>query len=274
MTNQLAIRQESLSSLTCKNPHISETSVEIFTKSHFDDRIKGQPQQHVVEKLINMMDFIRRDLGVRQPLDEYMKKRISLFIVQRYSDLSLSEVKLSFELALMGELDLNADDVNPFNDFNVIYVTKILNAYRRKRNNVNIEIHKALPEPEKQLTDEELNEIHCDWVHRLINCFELYCMGDHSKMWMINSFCFTYLERIGLVNITPSVKKAMMRRAEKRLKTEPRERGVSINHVLSKGNIKTTAMRDCVLMQFKLWFRDGVDLYSLIKQHDDGFNVQ
>ena len=85
-------------------------------------------------------------------------------IIKRYySQLTLTDLKLAFELATTGELDdyLPKDskgkpDKNHYQNFNADYFAKILNAYKRKQSEVVEKAYNAVPKPKKEISPDEI----------------------------------------------------------------------------------------------------------------------
>ena len=120
----------------------------------------------MVNKTSQMFKFIAMDVGFRIPTDltewQYICTRLVDLIKRYYSDLTLADIKLAFEMATMGELDqwLPKDgqgnpDKNHYQQFNADYFAKILNAYKHKRNEVIGKAMYALPKPIDEMTPEQ-----------------------------------------------------------------------------------------------------------------------
>ena len=117
----------------------------------------------LVENLSLLFKRIAMDVGYIIPQNEndwnYIQSRL-LDILKRYhSDMTLADIKIAFELATTGELDefLPKDkhgnpDKNHYQQFNADYLSKILNAYKRKQNVVIDKAFKVLPEPKGEMT--------------------------------------------------------------------------------------------------------------------------
>lgn len=112
----------------------------------------------LVGKTKQMFRFIAMDVGYIIPQDEtdwaYIQTRLVDILKRYYSELTLADIKLAFELATTGELDeyLPRDsqgnpDKKHYQQFNADYFAKILGAYRKKQNEVIWKAHKALPTP-------------------------------------------------------------------------------------------------------------------------------
>ena len=126
----------------------------------------------LIAKTGQMFRFIAMDVGFIIPTENrddwtYICTRLLDLLKRYYSQLTLSEVKLAFELLITGELDdyLPKDrDGNAerkhYQQFNADYFAKILGAYRKKQNEVVGKAYKALPEPKKEMTPEEKRYYH------------------------------------------------------------------------------------------------------------------
>lgn len=126
----------------------------------------------LIAKTGQMFRFIAMDVGFIIPTENrddwtYICTRLLELLKRYYSQLTLSEVKLAFELLITGELDdyLPKDrDGNAerkhYQQFNADYFAKILGAYRKKQNEVVGKAYKALPEPKKEMTPEEKRYYH------------------------------------------------------------------------------------------------------------------
>lgn len=125
----------------------------------------------LVGKTKQMFRFIAMDVGYIIPQEEtdwaYIQTRLVDILKRYYSYLTLADIKLAFELATTGELDeyLPRDsqgnpDKKHYQQFNADYFAKILGAYRKKQNEVVGKAYKALPEPKKEMTQDEKRYCH------------------------------------------------------------------------------------------------------------------
>lgn len=117
----------------------------------------------LVENLSVLLKRIAMDVGyiIPQKDDEwtYIQSRILMILKMYYSNLTLSDIKMAFELATMGELDeyLPKDrqgnpDKNHYQQFNADYFSKILKAYKKKQTDVIDKAYKALPTTDPNIT--------------------------------------------------------------------------------------------------------------------------
>lgn len=139
----------------------------------------------LIAKTGQMFRFIAMDVGYIIPTNSedwaYICTRLLDILKKYYSQMTLADIKLAFELATTGELDdyLPKDsqgdpDKKHYQQFNADYFAKILNAYRRKQNEVIHKAYKAVPEPKKELTPEEKRYCHNQTVARCMEVFLQY----------------------------------------------------------------------------------------------------
>lgn len=167
----------------------------------------------LIAKTGQMFRFIAMDVGFIIPTENrddwtYICTRLLDLLKRYYSQLTLSEVKLAFELLITGELDdyLPKDrDGNAerkhYQQFNADYFAKVLNAYCRKQNGVIHKAYKALPEPKKELTPQQIRqfEIQRQWRNRYI----FLCYKYTGKLILgltDDMFLYEWLQKCGLAD--------------------------------------------------------------------------
>lgn len=139
----------------------------------------------LVENLSLLFKRIAIDVGYIIPQNEndwnYIQSRLLDILKRYYSDMTLADIKLAFELATTGELDdyLPKDsqgnpDKKHYQQFNADYFAKILNAYRRKQNQVIGKAYTALPEPKKEFSPEQIRYYRNQSVMTCLMCFLRY----------------------------------------------------------------------------------------------------
>ena len=166
----------------------------------------------LVEKTGQMFRFIAMDVGYIIPTNSedwaYICTRLLDILKKYYSQMTLADIKLAFELATTGELDdyLPKDsqgnpDKKHYQQFNADYFAKILNAYRRKQNGVIHKSYKALPEPKKELTPEEKRYYHNQVVAR---CREVFLQYKYTGRFVLGvtdgMLIYDWLRKLGFVN--------------------------------------------------------------------------
>lgn len=169
----------------------------------------------MVNKTSQMFKFIAMDVGFRIPTDltewQYICTRLVDLLKRYYSDLTLADIKLAFEMATMGELNqwLPKDsqgnpDKNHYQQFNADFFAKILNAYKHKRNNVIGKAFEALPKPSDEMTPEQIKYYSNQTKAKLILAYwEYKYTGSVSNMNPIREMLYyNRLVDVGLADST------------------------------------------------------------------------
>lgn len=116
----------------------------------------------LVENLSLLFKRIAMDVGYNIPHNDddwnYIQSRLLDVLRRYYADMTLSDIKMAFELSTMGELDeyLPKDrqgnpDKNHYQQFNADYFSKILKAYKKKQTDVIDKAYKALPKKDPNM---------------------------------------------------------------------------------------------------------------------------
>lgn len=166
----------------------------------------------LVENLSLLFKRIAMDVGYIIPQNEndwnYIQSRLLDILKKYYSQMTLADIKLAFELATTGELDdyLPKDgqgnpDKKHYQQFNADYFAKILNAYRRKQNGAINKAYKAVPEPKKELTPEEKRYYHNQAVAR---CREVFLQYKYTGRFVLGitdgMLIYDWLRKLGFAN--------------------------------------------------------------------------
>lgn len=152
----------------------------------------------LTQKLSQMFKFIAMDIGYIIPNDvqdwAYICTRLMDLLKKYYSQLTLSEIKLAFELLLTGELDefLSKDkegkaDRKHYQQFNADYFSKVLNAYVKKQNLVIYKAYKALPETNMRIAGEQILKFDKLIKLRIINIYLEYKYTDSLNLRVFDS---------------------------------------------------------------------------------------
>lgn len=179
----------------------------------------------LTQKLSQMFKFIAMDIGYIIPSDiqdwAYICTRLMDLLKKYYSQLTLSEIKLAFELLLTGELDefLSKDkegkaDRKHYQQFNADYFSKVLNAYVKKQNLVIYKAYKALPETNIRIAGEQILKFDKLIKLRIINIYLEYKYTDSLNLRVFDSTnIYNLLSKNGLVDdieVTKEDKKKAM----------------------------------------------------------------
>lgn len=128
-----------------------------------------------------LVNGIAKDIGIKGIIEKSDKIRFYDIIRKYYTMFTLSDVKLAFELAVVGRLnnylpkDKNGEpDKNHYQSFSTEYVSKILNAYKRYLSETIIKARTLLPEKIETITDKMKEEGHQQFLNSIYKQFERY----------------------------------------------------------------------------------------------------
>lgn len=160
--------------------------------------------EELTRKTAALGKYIARDAGIKN-VDDYSLTRFVTVLKSYYPLFSLQEIRIAFELSMAGELDefLPRDkygnpDKNHYQTFNIEYITKILNAYKKRRQETEYKAYTALPQPESQISPETRAYYRREMKRTVIVSFLAYKyrgkLPDNVNSFLI----YTEIERLGL----------------------------------------------------------------------------
>lgn len=166
----------------------------------------------LVENLSLLFKRIAIDVGYIIPQNEndwnYIQSRLLDILKRYYSDMTLADIKMAFELATTRELDeyLPKDkqgnpDKNHYQQFNADYFAKILKAYKQKQTDVIDKAYKAIPGKNNEISPEQIRrfEIQRQWRNRYI--FLCYKYTEKLILGLTDDmFLYEWLQKCGLAD--------------------------------------------------------------------------
>lgn len=89
--------------------------------------------EETVENLNGLFRYCFLMVGLREKNfpNELETLFLHQFIRENYGGHSCDEVKMAFRMAVKGDLDLGIEDVTAYENFSVLYLSRIINSYRR-----------------------------------------------------------------------------------------------------------------------------------------------
>jgi hypothetical protein len=146
--------------------------------------------------------------GVRPLPDVDEMELFVKYIAQNFYRFSLMEISNAFNLATSGKLSVNAEH---YQSFSVIYISKILNAYKEYKGGYVLDYQRLLEEQKvKPLTDEDKFE------KMIENILENY--DGYAKKPYFNEFgyvIYDFLANLGVINFTNEMKSEILENSKK-----------------------------------------------------------
>lgn len=174
---------------------LDEVEMRILKASSFP-AIKSQDPAKVAQQLSVLFPRIAKDAGITMPEGEWRiaQARVCELLLRYYGNFSVADIKVAFELAVMGELDewLPKDrdgraDRQHYNRFNADWIAKILRAYRDRRQDVQGKAMTAAPV--RQISaepSEEAKEFYRQANRQ--NCRDVFLRYKYRRELRINGF--------------------------------------------------------------------------------------
>ena len=183
--------------------------------------IQEIPDEELTRKIAALSKYIAMDAGIKN-VGDYALTRFVTVLKLYYPLFSLQEIRMAFELAMTGELDefLPRDkdgnpDKNHYQSFNVEYISKILNAYKKRRRETEHKAYTALPQPKNQISPETRAYYRREMKRTVIVSFLAYKyrgkLPDNVNSFLI----YAEIERLGLaepIQVTEADKKEAVAR--------------------------------------------------------------
>lgn len=152
------------------------------------------------------------DLGIKTLPDKASEKRIVHYMTNYYKDFTIDEIKKAFELALVGELDV---EIEHYNSFDLKYICKILNKYRARRSKALHAIARATPKEQVEMTQEQKEEIRLSFLETVCKAYERFVDGEPFEMFAPH-YVYDTLDEMGVISYGKSKKLKIYRRAKRK----------------------------------------------------------
>lgn len=183
-------------------------------------------------------------VGIRaQNLPSDEEKMVLLaFIRSKYGGHKLAELRLAFELAVAGELNLGESGATCYENFSCEYIGRIMSAYRQWAK----EQHKALPiEPPKGLLEYRMPRI--DWADEWEHVKEMAAAGNIEKCIIVTPL-YDWLAENGLINLSGPEKKQFYISARSAMISQ-------LNEEKNTGNLSFEQRQDLEDLRREDWFK-------------------
>lgn len=175
----------------------SKSNVTIYDAYVNGKRIKDFNENEELEPLIDLLGTWRFYAGVREELTQDEIHMNLTFVRENFSELNLVDIKEAIDLSLKGKLQV---DVEHYQSFTPIYISRILTAYKKYRGSVIVKIRKELETIEnnkpKQFSDNEKLKLAKD------NLQVLYESKDSDSFYDYGSVAYNFIKKNKLVRFT------------------------------------------------------------------------
>lgn len=149
-----------------------------------DKTISEYTGPQLAAELKNVLFFIAKDVGYRitdEQDRQYMIIRTAELLKRYYSNLTLKDFRMAFEMSITGQLDEflpkgrdGQPDRGHYQQFNAEYVCKILDAYKARRGWILKKAHEAVPRKETPVDPGMKEEYRKHAIRELVAHFEIF----------------------------------------------------------------------------------------------------
>ncbi|MBL4898579.1 MAG: hypothetical protein JKX76_02905 [Colwellia sp.] len=134
-----------------------------------------------LDKLGGIIAQVIGDLGVKTLPDKAGQQRIAHYIINYFGDFNTEEIKMAFELAIVGELDVDAEH---YNSFEPKFVSKVLIAFRKKKRAAKIKLRQVTETYKpKEISEEERKRIRHEYIQTICKAYEKYSNGGEFILY-------------------------------------------------------------------------------------------
>lgn len=183
-------------------------------------------QEQLAVELRTALKWICKDVGYRiqdEADSQYLVIRTAEILKRYYSNLTLKDFRMAFEMSITGQLDeflpRNRDgkaDRGHYQQFNAEYVCKILDAYAMRRGSVLKKAFDAIETPEITTGEDQKQEYRREAINHLYEAFDEFRETGRLNTSSVTDLVFwNILADNGLVvpvEITPEEQKKVWQR--------------------------------------------------------------
>ena len=142
------------------------------------------------------------------PSDEEIRLFVE-YVAEHFYRLSLLEIDNAFNLATAGVLNI---DASHYQSFSVIYISKIINAYKEYKGKFILEYQAELEKKEKKEPTES-ERLHM-MVDAILDSFDSY--KENPTYNEFGYVAYDFLNNLGLINFTKEVKMKILEKAREK----------------------------------------------------------
>lgn len=177
-----------------------------LVKAINNEIIKHSP----IENIKQVLRLVMIKIGLRANNWPSEEEKVVLIdhIYENFGGHTPEEIRLAFEMAIAGKLELKPDDVKCYENFSCAYFSTIMNAYRLWASQAYKTLPTDVPPPQKIFSQEELDNSAREDVERQ---YQMFIRGLELRGVAINK---PILEQDGLLKEGEDVISFFKRRAE------------------------------------------------------------
>tara|TARA_R100000900_G_scaffold144875_2_gene129630 strand:- start:916 stop:1770 length:855 start_codon:yes stop_codon:yes gene_type:complete len=166
------------------------------------------------------------------PTDDEIRLFVE-YIAEHFYRLSLMEIDNAFNLATAGKLDIAAEH---YQSFSVIYISNIINAYKRYNGKFILDYRKQLEDEERENNKPSESERMQMMIESILENFENF--KKEPKYNHFGYVSYDFLKNLGVIDLKPEIKGILLEQARKMAVEELNEKRKENKHKSERLDIK------------------------------------
>jgi len=182
----------------------TDNKIKIYEASRGLKKIRDFQSNDELKPLIDLVGKWRYYIGIKEELSQEELFMNLNFIRENFSELNIVDINQAIDLSIKGDLDVEAEH---YQSFTPLYISKILNSYKKYRNEVVFAIRKKINEIEnvpKELSIDEKVEI------TKTSLISMYSNREDKRFYDYGGVTYDFIKRNSLLVFSkPLVAEAM-----------------------------------------------------------------
>jgi len=215
VTQSKGLQPQIIQDWTPENKKIVQAYFDRKIATFFDAEDKNEQFQKL-HKLIVKWAVLT---GVKPlPVDDEIRMLVE-YIAEHFYRFSLMEIDNAFSLATAGKLDIEADH---YQSFSVIYISKIINAYKRFNGKYIIDYRNEIAALERKAAEPNEEEKIKMLVENILEGFDNF--KEEPKYNHFGYIAYDFLSKLGVIDIDKETKAIILEQARKMAVEDIREK--------------------------------------------------
>jgi len=215
VTQSKGLQPQIIQDWTPENKKIVQAYFDRKIATFFDAEDKNEQFQNL-HKLIVKWAVLT---GVKPlPTDDEIRMLVE-YIAEHFYRFSLMEIDNAFSLATAGKLDIEADH---YQSFSVIYISKIINAYKRYNGKYIIDYRNEIAALERKAAEPSEEEKLKMLVENILEGFDNF--KEEPKYNHFGYIAYDFLSKLGVIDIDKDTKGIILEQARKMAVEDIREK--------------------------------------------------
>jgi|TARA_B100001094_G_scaffold250781_2_gene248415 hypothetical protein len=215
VTQSKGLQPQIIQDWTPENKKIVQAYFDRKIATFFDAEDKNEQFQNL-HKLIVKWAVLT---GVKPlPTDDEIRMLVE-YIAEHFYRFSLMEIDNAFSLATAGKLDIEADH---YQSFSVIYISKIINAYKRYNGKYIIDYRNEIAALERKAAEPNEEEKIKMLIENILEGFDNF--KEEPKYNHFGYIAYDFLSKLGVIDIDKETKAIILEQARKMAVEDIREK--------------------------------------------------